>query len=62
MTTTVEMTILSHLSDAQIEVGINPEMAKSRMKFVRLLIFKYSDTTTKITTDELDELWSGMFQ
>ena len=62
MTTSVEMTILSHLSDAQIEISINPELARNRMRFVRLLIFNYPDTTVKITTDELDELWSSMFK
>ena len=62
MTTSVEMTILSHLSDAQIEISINPELALNRIKFARLLVFTYPDTTVKITTDELDELWSSMFE
>jgi len=62
MTTSVEMTILSHLSDAQIETVINPEMANNRIKFVRLLIFKYPNTTVRIETEELDKIWSSMFK
>ena len=62
MTTRVETVILSHLSDAQIEISHNPELALNRIKFARLLVFTYPDTTVNVTMDELDDLWSSMFK
>ena len=47
----------SHLNDAIIEISINPELAKKRMKFVKALTFFNENLDRDITDDYLDYLW-----
>ena len=58
--TTVEMVILSHLSDAQMDILYNPELANKRIQFVRTLVFDYPNTTVTIDDDKLDEIWNSL--
>lgn len=54
-----EMAILSHLSDASIEVNFNPELAQKRINFVKYLIFHFKgDLTEMVSVDDLDLIWN----
>ena len=52
----------SHLNDAIIEVSINPQLAKKRMKFVKALTFFNEDLTKGVTDDYCDWLWNELFE
>ena len=47
----------SHLNDAMIEVSINPQLAKQRMKFIKALTFFNEDLTQSVTDGYLNWLW-----
>jgi hypothetical protein len=50
------MVVLSHLSDAQIEISVNPKLAKVRMNFVKYLINKLGgNLNTEINPEEMFE-------
>ena len=51
----------SHLSDAMIEIGFNPEQAIQRLRFVKELLNTYDDLNQNITRDTLDEIWSNLY-
>ena len=53
----VKIAIQSHLSDALIEVELNPYMAQRRISFVKQLIAKYPDQSVEIDEEELDVMW-----
>lgn len=52
----------SHLNDAMIEVSINPEMAKKRMKFVKVLTFHNENLQRDVSQEYIDWLWSEIFE
>jgi hypothetical protein len=52
----------SHLNDAMIEVTINPQLAKQRMKFVKALTFFNEDLTKGVTDEYCDWLWNELFE
>ena len=47
----------SHLNDAMIEISINPELARKRMKFVKALTFFNQNLELGVTDDYLNYLW-----
>ena len=49
--------VASHLNDAMIEISINPELAKKRMKFVKALTFFNENLNMGVTDDYLNYLW-----
>lgn len=50
------MVVLSHLSDAQIEISVNPKLAKVRMNFVKYLINKLGgNLNSEINPEEMFE-------
>ena len=53
----VKMTIASHLSDAQelIERGLTKQ-ANREINYAKAIHFKYSDTTTYVSEDELNNI------
>ena len=51
--TPVSLVIKSHLNDAMIEIQYNPELAQSRLEFVKYLVHRFPDTTVKIDADEV---------
>ena len=50
----------SHLNDAMIEISINPQLARKRMKFVKALTFFNQNLELGVTDDYLDWLWSEL--
>jgi hypothetical protein len=52
----------SHLNDAMIEVSVNPQLAKKRLKFVKALTFFNEDLTKGVTDDYCDWLWNELFE
>ena len=53
----VRLAILSHLSDAAIDMEFNEYMAKRRLGFVKQLIYLYPNTDVKVDEDYLEALW-----
>ena len=53
----IKIVIMSHLSDAQMELEHSPELANARLKFVRHLISTYSNTDELISIERCDEIW-----
>jgi hypothetical protein len=53
----VSMVIKSHLSDAMLEIGSDPEQAGNRIKFVNWLVEKFPDTQERVTEEQLRLLW-----
>jgi len=49
----VSLVIKSHLNDAMDEIYSNPELAQSRLGFVKYLIHMFSDTDVRIDIDEV---------
>ena len=47
----------SHLSDSLIEIGFNPELARQRIRFVKVLTNMFSDLSQRIEEDELNRIW-----
>jgi len=54
---TLSIVINSHLSDSLIEVSFNPELAKDRIRFVKILTNRFSDLNQRISEDELNKIW-----
>jgi hypothetical protein len=52
----------SHLNDAMIEVGINPQLAQKRLEFVKALTFFNEDLTKSVTDDYCNWLWIELFE
>jgi hypothetical protein len=52
----------SHLNDAMIEVSVNPQLAKKRLKFVKALTFFNEDLTKGVTDEYCDWLWNQLFE
>ena len=50
----------SHLNDAMIEISINPQLAKQRMKFVKALTFFNEDLTKGVTDEYCSWLWDEL--
>ncbi len=50
----------SHLNDAMIEISINPQLARKRMKFVKALTFFNQNLELGVTDDYLDWLWNEL--
>ena len=50
----------SHLNDAMIEISINPELARKRMKFVKALTFFNQNLELGVSDDYLNWLWSEL--
>lgn len=53
----VRLAILSHLSDAAIDMEFNEYMATRRIGFVKYLVQRYPNTDVEIEEDELEALW-----
>ena len=53
----ISMVIKSHLSDAMMEIGSDPEQAGNRIKFVSWLVSMYPDTQERVTEEQLRLLW-----
>ena len=53
----VSMVIKSHLSDAMLEIGSDPEQAGNRIKFVNWLVQMFPDTQEQVTEEQLRLLW-----
>jgi hypothetical protein len=47
----VSLVIKSHLNDAMIEMGFNPETAKERLHFVKYLVHMFPYTDEEIDVD-----------
>ena len=52
----------SHLNDAMIEVSVNPQLAKKRLKFVKALTFFNEDLTKGVTDEYCSWLWDELFE
>ena len=53
----ISMVIKSHLSDAMMEIGSNPEQAGNRIKFVNWLVSMFPDTQERVTEEQLRRWW-----
>jgi len=53
----ISMVIKSHLSDAMLEIGSDPEQAGKRINFVNWLVSMYPDTQERVTEEQLRLLW-----
>jgi hypothetical protein len=48
----VSMLIQSHLSDALIEMSVDPTLATAKIKFCKYLVHTYRDTKVEIDLEE----------
>lgn len=55
--TSVSLVIQSDLTNAIVEMYNNPQLAEQRIQFVKFLISKYPNLNTKISDDDLINLW-----
>lgn len=55
----VQMSIVSHLSDAQelLEIGVLKQEIQNKINFAKQLVLTYPDTTIEVSENELNELW-----
>lgn len=53
----LQIVINSHLSDSLIEISFNPQLAKDRIRFVKILTNKFSDLNERIEEDVLNKIW-----
>lgn len=55
----VQMAIISHLSDAQelLEIGVLKQEMQNKINFAKQLVLTYPDTTIEVSENELNELW-----
>jgi len=60
--TNLSIIVGSHLNDAMIEVSINPQLAKKRLKFVKAITFFNEDLTKGVTDEYCDWLWNELFE
>jgi hypothetical protein len=61
----VKLVIMSHLKDANYEMEcfgheLNAQYTSKRLKFIEQLVFKYPDTNTEISDEELAEIWAAL--
>jgi hypothetical protein len=56
-TISLQIVINSHLSDALIEISFNPQLAKDRIRFVKILTNRFSDLNERIEEDVLNKIW-----
>ena len=56
---TGQMSIMSHLSDAQelLEIGVLKQEIQNKINFAKQLVLTYPDTTIEVSENELNELW-----
>lgn len=56
----VQMAIMSHLSDAQelLEIGALKQEIQNKINFAKQLVLTYPDTTIEVSEKELNELWN----
>jgi hypothetical protein len=54
-----KIVIMSHLSDASMEISFKPEQAQKRIEFAKFLILKYPNTKEDIDPDEEWELFEN---
>lgn len=54
----VQMAIMSHLSDAQelLEIGVLKQEIQNKINFAKQLVLTYPDTTIEVSENELNEL------
>lgn len=54
----VQMAIMSHLSDAQelIEIGVLKQEIQNKINFAKQLVLTYPDTSIEVSENELNEL------
>lgn len=55
----VQMAIMSHLSDAQelLEIGVLKQEIQNKINFAKQLVLTHPDTTIEVSENELNELW-----
>ena len=55
----VQMAIMSHLSDCQemLSLADNREYVSNKINFVKQLVLTYPDTTIEVSENELNEIW-----
>lgn len=55
----VQMTIMSHLSDCQemLSLADNREYVIKKMNFVKQLLLTYPDTSIEVSEEELNNIW-----
>lgn len=55
----VQMAIMSHLSDCQemLSLASNRDYAIKKMNFVKQLVLTYPDTSIEVSENELNEIW-----
>lgn len=60
----VQMAIMSHLSDVQESMGCGERNAgkNNRINFVKQLVLTYPDTSIEVSENELNELWRKTIQ
>lgn len=63
----VQMAIVSHLSDAQelINIGLShqaKQAANDKINFAKQLVLTYPDTSIEVSENELNELWHKTIQ
>lgn len=60
----VQMAIMSHLSDCQemLSLASNRDYAINKMNFVKQLVLTYPDTSIEVSENELNELWHKTIQ
>lgn len=56
----LQIVINSHLSDSLIEISYNPQLAKDRIRFVKILTIRYNDLNERIDEEELNKIWNEM--
>lgn len=56
----VQMAIMSHLSDAQelLEMGVLKQEIQNKINFAKQLVLTYPDTSIEVSEKELTELWN----
>lgn len=56
----VQMAIMSHLSDCQemLEIGVLKQEIQNKINFAKQLVLTYSDTSIEVSEKELNELWA----
>lgn len=57
MTSRVRMAIMSHLSDAQQMMQVDPELANQHINFAKALLIKYDNIDQDVEWSELDSIW-----
>lgn len=63
MKITVQMAIMSHLSDAQelISTGFQGRLkANIHINFVKQLVLTYPDTSIEVEEEELNKIWRSL--